>query len=80
MSTIIKLDEKRRGVFPEPFKPGDTLSVDVLGPDSVCMRLVKPAEVPIAEPRWVNGRMFGARVELDQAEIAVAVRAERDER
>ena len=80
MSTVIKLDDKRRGVFPEPFKPGDTLMVDVLGPEAISMHLVKPAAVPIVEPRLIKGRLFGAQVELSRSEVAAAVRADRDER
>lgn len=80
MSIVIKLDEKRRGVFPEPFKPGDTLMVDVLGPEAISMRLIRPAEVPTVEPRRIKGRLFGAKVELSRSEVAAAVRADRDER
>jgi hypothetical protein len=80
MRTVIQLDEKRRGVFPEPFKPGDRLVVDGVGPESITLHLLKSADVPTAEPRWVKGRMFGAKVELNPAEIAAAVRADRDER
>jgi hypothetical protein len=80
MSTVIKLDEKRRGVFPEPFQPGDTLVVDVLESEVISMHLVKPADVPTVETRLVNGRLFGAKGELDRSEVAAAVRADRDER
>ena len=80
MQTVIKLDEQRRGVFPEPFKPGDTLMEDALGPEAISLRLLKPATVPTAEPRWVNGRLFGAKLELSRTEIAGAVRADRDGR
>jgi hypothetical protein len=46
MSTIIQLDDNRRGVFPRPFKPGDTLIVESLGPEAISMHLLKAAEVP----------------------------------
>ena len=79
MSTVIKLNEKRRGVFPEPFRPGDTLMVDVLEPEVISMHLVKPADVPTVGTRLINGRLYGAKVELDRREVAAAVRADRDE-
>ena len=80
MSNVIKLDDQRRGVFPDPFKAGDTLVVDVLGPDTISMHLAKPAEVATVEPRWVKGRLFGADMHLSRAEIAAAVRADRNAR
>ena len=80
MRTVIHLDEKRRGVFPEPFKPGDRLLVDDVGPGAITMHSIKSTEVPTVEPRWIKGRMFGAEIELNRAEIAAAVRADRDER
>ena len=80
MQTVIQLDEQRRGVFPEPFKPGDTLMVDTLGPEAISLHLVKPDEALRAEPRWVNGRLFGAKLQPNRAEIAAAVRADRDAR
>jgi hypothetical protein len=78
MSAIIQLDEQRRGVFPEPFKPGDTLVVDRLGSETISMHLLQPAEVPTVEPRRIKGRLFGAKVELNRREVAAAVRADRD--
>jgi hypothetical protein len=80
MQTVIKLDEERRGVFPEPFKAGDTLMVDALGPEAISLHLVKPDESPTAEPRRLNGRLFGAKLQPNRAEIAAAVRADRDAR
>jgi hypothetical protein len=78
MGNVIKLDDQRRGVFPDPFKAGDTLVVDVLGPDAISMHLAKPAEMAIVEPRWGKGRLFGADVQLSRVEIAAAVRADRN--
>ena len=80
MKTVIQLDEKRRGVFPEPYQPGDRLVVDAAGSNAISIRLLKPAEVPTVEPRQIKGRKFGAKVELNRIEIAAAVRADRDER
>jgi hypothetical protein len=80
MSTVITLDDKRRGVFPEPFKPGDTLVVDVQGPEVISMHLVNLAVVPTVEPRSIKGRLFGANVEVSRSELADAVRAERNDR
>lgn len=80
VNTVIKLDDQRRGVFPEPFKPGDTLLVASLGPEAISLRLIKPTMAPTLETRWIKGRLFGAEVELDRSELAAAVRAEREER
>ena len=80
MSSVIRLDDQRRGVFPDPFKPADTLMADVLAPDTISMRLVNRAEVATVEPRWVKGRLFGADVKLSRAEITAAVCADRDGR
>jgi len=80
MGTVIKLDDKRRGVFPEPFKPGDTLVVDMMGLEAISMHLLRPVPPPMAEVRWIKGRLFGANVELNRSELAAAVRADRDER
>ena len=80
MKTIIQLDEQRRGVFPDPFKPGDRLVVEVEGAKAISIHLLKPSEAPTVEPRCIKGRLFGASVELNRDEIAGAVRADRDER
>ena len=77
---VIKLHDQRRGVFPEPFRPGDTLMVDMLGPETISIHRIKPAEVPTVEARRIEGRLFGAKVELSRSELAAAVRADRDER
>jgi hypothetical protein len=80
MHTAIQLNEVRRGAFPKPFKPGDTLMVDSPGREAISPHLVKPSEAPAAEPRWLNGRVFGAKLEPSRAEFAAAVRADREAR
>lgn len=39
-----------------------------------------PKEPPLVRPRRVSGKLRGARLILDRAAVAAAIRAERDER
>ncbi len=78
MSDTTKLDSRRRGVFPTPFKPGDSFITEVQGANAVTFRLVKPAEAPQMGVKRIKGRLYG-RGKASDATIAAAVRADRDE-
>lgn len=80
MRNTISLDAKRRGTFPDTFKPGDRFAVDMTDADTVQFRRLRPAEVPTVEPRKVKGQWLGAKVTLDRARLAAAIREERDGR
>ncbi len=79
MGDTTKLDSRRRGVFPSPFRPGDAFITEVQGANSVTFRLVKRAEVPVLPLKRIKGRLYSTGKASDAA-ITAAIRAERDER
>ncbi len=80
MRNTINLDAKRRGTFPASFKPGDRFAVVLTDADTVQFRRLRPVEVPTVEPRKVKGQWLGAKLTLDRARLAAAIREERDSR
>jgi hypothetical protein len=71
-------DESSRLTSPELFPPKTTFDVSV-GADGA-IHLVQSREAPLVKPRRVNGRLRGARIELNREIVAAAARAERDSR
>ena len=53
MSTGCKLDDTRRGMFSELFKPGDILEVDAVAPGTTSMHLVSRAVGPTGETQQI---------------------------
>lgn len=80
MRNMISLDAKRRGTFPAPFRPGDRFAVAMPDADTVQFRRLRPVEASTVEPRRVAGRWIGAKVTLDRARLAAAIRADRESR
>ena len=79
MAGVTKLDQRRRGIFPSVFRPGDMMQETEADEVSVRFRLIKRAEVPEVRPRKLGGRLYLPRM-VDRSVIAAAVRAERDSR
>ncbi len=76
--TAIKLDSRRRGVFPAPFRPGDVLVPEALDAGTVTFRVIRPADVPQVRPVKRGGYLLLPGVRASREAIASAVRAERD--
>ena len=79
MNEVRKLDSRRRAVFPERYSPGDVFVEEEVSADRVVFRLLRPAEVPLAEVVERNGRLFVDRP-IDREAIQRAIREDRDER
>lgn len=79
MKTVTKLDSRRRGVFPLPFRPGDILVQDAKDADSITFRVVRPAEAPLVRPVQSGGMLMLPAKSVSRESIAQAVRAGRDE-
>lgn len=80
MEVVTKLDARRRGIFPPPFQPGDTVVKEYQGGDRVTFRLLKPADVPVVESVSRRGLTFLKVPPVSRSTIAAAVRAGRDAR
>lgn len=78
--TSIKLDSRRRGVFPEPFQPGDLMVAEKFDANSVTFRVVRRTESPLISPvrRTPGKRLMLPEGAASGKQIADAVRAERD--
>ena len=79
MAGMTKLDQRRRGIFPSVFRPGDMMQEIEADELSVRFRLIQRAAVPEVRPRKLGGRLYLPRM-VDRSVIAAAVRAERDSR
>lgn len=79
MNEVRKLDSRRRVVFPDRYSPGDVFVEEEVTADRVVFRLLKAAEVPVAELIERDGELFVDRP-VDREAIRRAIRAERDER
>ncbi len=80
MGATTKLDHRRRGTFPPSFQAGDVFLQEVIGPDAVTFKRVRPTDAPLFAARMENGRLMGAKITLDGATIAAAIRADRESR
>ncbi len=80
MENITTLDSRRRGIFPSPFQPGDSVVKEYQDSERITFRLVKPADVPEVKTRRKRGFTLLQAPEVPQAEIARALRADRDSR
>lgn len=79
MAGVTKLDQRRRGIFPSVFRPGDLMQETEADEVSVRFRLIQRAEAPEVRPRKRGGHLYLPRV-VDRSVIAAAVRADRDNR
>ena len=79
MAGVTKLDQRRRGIFPSAFRPGDLMEQAESDDMSVRFRLIRRAESPEVKPRKLGGHLYSPRA-VDRSVIAAAVRAERDAR
>ena len=79
MAGVTKLDQRRRGIFPSAFRPGDLMEEAESDEVSVRFRLIRRAEAPEVKPRKHGGRLYLPRT-VNRSVIAAAVRAERDAR
>jgi hypothetical protein len=80
MGRMTKLDSRRRGVFPETFKPGDMFLQETTSPDAVTFKRITPDDVPVVKIRKVKGRWMGIDIQVDPSVILAAIRADRDSR
>jgi hypothetical protein len=64
----------------EIFPPGKSFEAIRLPNGQILISELARKEPPTIRPRRINGKLRGAAVELTRADIAAAVRAERDER
>lgn len=78
MNEVRKLDSRRRAVFPDCYSPGDVFVEEEVSADRVVFRLLKAAEVPLAEVIEKDGYLFVDRP-VDREAIRRAIREERDE-
>ena len=75
----VKTDDRKRVVLPTA-KPGDVFQVDVLEGGIMLTRLA-PIEPKLVKPRWVKGRLMGAKeARPSRQEIVDAIRADREAR
>ena len=79
MAGVTKLDQRRRGIFPSAFQPGDLMEEAESDEVSVRFRLIRRAESPEVKPRKLGGHLYLPRA-VDRSVIAAAVRADRDAR
>ena len=79
MAGVTKLDQRRRGIFPAAFQPGDLMEEAESDEMSVRFRLIRRAEAPEVKPRKLGRRLYLPRI-VNRSVIAAAVRAERDAR
>ena len=79
MAGVTKLDQRRRGIFPSAFRPGDLMEEAESDEVSVRFRLIRRAESPEVKPRKLGGHLYLPRA-VGRSVIAAAVRAERDAR
>lgn len=80
VDTVIKLDSRRRGVFPLPFKPGDVLAQVGQSSDGITFRIVKPADVPLIRTRIQQGFTMLKTAPATAEQIVSAIRADRNSR
>jgi hypothetical protein len=80
MDSIIKLDSRRRGVFPLPFQPGDLLAKVGESSDKITFCIVKPAEVPLVGIMKKEGFSMLKTKPATAEQIASAIRADRNDR
>ncbi|MEY3481507.1 MAG: hypothetical protein RIQ71_2282 [Verrucomicrobiota bacterium] len=80
METVTKLDGRRRGIFPSPFQPGDSVVCEYQDSNRVTFRLLKPAEVPVVKSLRKKGYTILKAPAVSRVAIAEALRAERDAR
>ena len=80
MEKITTLDARRRGIFPPPFQPGDSVIAEHQDSTRVTFRLLKPADVPIAKTARKKGFTILRAPGVARAAIADALRADRDAR
>ena len=79
MAGVTKLDQRRRGIFPSAFQPGDLMEETESDDMSVRFRLIRRAEAPEVKLRKLGGRLYLPRT-VNRSAIAAAVRADRDTR
>lgn len=80
METVTTLDARRRGIFPSPFQPGDSVIKEYQDATRVTFRLLKPAEVPLVKAVTKKGRTLLKAPPVPRTVVADAVRADRDAR
>lgn len=80
METVTTLDSRRRGIFPLPFQPGDSVVKEYQDSTRVTFRLLKPADVPIVKTARKKGFTILRTPAVPRAAIAGAIRADRDAR
>jgi hypothetical protein len=80
METVTKLDARRRGIFPAPFQPGDSVIREYQDCNRVTFRLLKPADVPVVKSVRKRGFSILKAPAVSRSAIADALRAERDAR
>ena len=80
METVTKLDGRRRGIFPSPFQPGDSVVREYQDSNRVTFRLLKPAEVPVVKSLRKKGYTILKAPAVSRVAIVEALRAERDAR
>lgn len=81
MAKLTTLDARRRGIFPPPFQPGDSVITEYQDSTRVTFRLLKPADVPVAKTaRSKKGFTILRAPGVPRATIADALRADRDAR
>ena len=78
MSKTTKLDPRRRGTFPPPFRPGDVFTREVAG-NTVTFHLIQPAEVPLVKSRRISGKLMSP-AKVDDKLLSAAIRHDRDSR
>jgi hypothetical protein len=78
MNRVRKLDSSRRAVFPDRYSPGDVFVTEEATADRVVFRLLKSAEIPVAELIERDGKLFVDRP-FDREAIRKAIRAEREQ-
>lgn len=79
MPEVRKLDSRRRVVFPERFSPGDQFIEELVSPDEVVFRLIRPTEVPLVKVEEKGGLPL-IRAKFDARKIEQALRDDRDSR
>ena len=80
METVTTLDARRRGIFPPPFQPGDSVIKEYQDTNRVTFRLLKPADVPVVKAVRKKGFTILRSPAVSRAVIADALRADRDAR
>ena len=80
MEAVTTLDSRRRGIFPPPFQPGDTVVKEYQDGTRVVFRLLQPADVPVVGTAKKRGFTVLKAPKVPRAAIAEALRADRDAR